>query len=149
MSHQRLKCHCKRSHPFVSGRIGESWESLEVSIGFRRVPRGPASAESRNVGALALNAGNGLSPTPPNTTNNTYNYQPHVSQSPELSHPPILALPSTTESVKMSAIAEGSEGPNEVIQVLFALHPSYGAQELCGPLEVLSNARHKIKDPCK
>ncbi len=47
----------------------------------------------------------------------------------------------------MSAIAESGEGPIEVIQVLFALHPSFGAQELCGPLEVLSNARHKINDP--
>ncbi len=47
----------------------------------------------------------------------------------------------------MSAIVESGEGPIEVIQVLFALHPSFGAQELCGPLEVLSNAYHKIKDP--
>lgn len=50
----------------------------------------------------------------------------------------------------MSAIQEESvDGPNQVIQVLFALHPSFGAQELCGPLEVLSNALHKIKDPSK
>ncbi len=48
----------------------------------------------------------------------------------------------------MSAIQEESvEGPIEVIQVLFALHPSFGAQELCGPLEVLANSRHKINDP--
>jgi len=47
----------------------------------------------------------------------------------------------------MSAVAESAEGPTEVIQVLFALHPNFGAQELCGPLEVLSNALHKIKDP--
>lgn len=50
----------------------------------------------------------------------------------------------------MSAIQEESvEGPIEVIQVLFALHPSFGAQELCGPLEVLANARHKINNPCE
>jgi hypothetical protein len=50
----------------------------------------------------------------------------------------------------MSAIQEESvDGPTPVIQVLFALHPSFGAQELCGPLEVLSNALHKIKDPSK
>lgn len=47
----------------------------------------------------------------------------------------------------MSAVADSGEGPIEVIQVLFALHPNFGAQELCGPLEVLSNAHHKIKDP--
>ena len=47
----------------------------------------------------------------------------------------------------MSAVTDKAEGPIEVIQVLFALHPSFGAQELCGPLEVLSNALHKIKDP--
>ena len=47
----------------------------------------------------------------------------------------------------MSAVAEEPDGPVPVIQVLFALHPSFGAQELCGPLEVLSNARHKINDP--
>ena len=47
----------------------------------------------------------------------------------------------------MSAIEENSDGPIEVIQVLIALHSSFGAQELCGPLEVLSNAFHKLKDP--
>ena len=47
----------------------------------------------------------------------------------------------------MSAIEESADGPIDVIQVLFALHPSFGAQELCGPLEVLSNAFHKLKDP--
>lgn len=47
----------------------------------------------------------------------------------------------------MSAIAEEADGNVPVIQVLFALHPSFGAQELCGPLEVLSSARHKINDP--
>ena len=51
-------------------------------------------------------------------------------------------------SYKMSAIEE-SDGPVPVFQVLFALHPSFGAQELCGPLEVLSIARHKINDPGK
>ena len=49
----------------------------------------------------------------------------------------------------MSAIEENSDGPIEVIQVLIVLHPSFGAQELCGPLEVLSNAYHKLKDPGK
>lgn len=50
---------------------------------------------------------------------------------------------------KMSAVAETTEGPIEVIQVLFALHPGFGAQELCGPLEILSKALHKIHDPSK
>ena len=49
----------------------------------------------------------------------------------------------------MSALAETPDGPIEVIQVLIALHTSFGAQELCGPLEVLSNAFHKLKDPGK
>lgn len=53
------------------------------------------------------------------------------------------------KAIKMSAIEESSDGPIEVIQVLIALHPSFGAQELCGPLEVLSNAFHKLKDPGK
>ncbi|MCJ1470692.1 hypothetical protein MMC07_009339 [Pseudocyphellaria aurata] len=47
----------------------------------------------------------------------------------------------------MSAIEENVDGPTEVIEVLFALHPSFGAQELCGPIEVLTTARHNIKDP--
>ncbi|KAL6722054.1 hypothetical protein ACLMJK_001159 [Lecanora helva] len=47
----------------------------------------------------------------------------------------------------MSAVEDTPDGPIEVIQVLFALHQSFGAQELCGPLEVLSNAHHKLKDP--
>ena len=49
----------------------------------------------------------------------------------------------------MSAIEEEpvNDGPTEVIQVLFALHPGFGAQELCGPLEVLSNALQKITEP--
>ena len=46
----------------------------------------------------------------------------------------------------MSADEESTDGPIEVIQVLFALHPSFGAQELCGPIEVLTNALHKIND---
>ena len=47
----------------------------------------------------------------------------------------------------MSAVEENGGGPIEVIQVLFALHQGFGAQELCGPLEVLSNAFQKINDP--
>ena len=48
----------------------------------------------------------------------------------------------------MSAIAEGNEdGTVPVIQVLFALHPKFGAQELCGPIEVLSKALQKTNDP--
>ncbi|KAL8870333.1 MAG: hypothetical protein Q9174_003599 [Haloplaca sp. 1 TL-2023] len=47
----------------------------------------------------------------------------------------------------MSAVAETPDGPVEVIQVLFALCPNFGAQELCGPLEILSKAYHKINDP--
>lgn len=49
----------------------------------------------------------------------------------------------------MSAVEESADGAIQVIQVLFALHPSFGAQELCGPLEVLSSALHKINNPRK
>ena len=49
----------------------------------------------------------------------------------------------------MSAVQDPIDGPIDTIQVLFVLYPSFGAQELCGPLEVLSNAYHKIKDPSK
>ena len=49
----------------------------------------------------------------------------------------------------MSAIAvdDAEAGPIEVIQVLIALFPGFGAQELVGPVEVLTNAQHKLKDP--
>lgn len=48
----------------------------------------------------------------------------------------------------MSAIeAETADGPIEIINVLFALHPNFGAQELVGPLEVLTKALHKTNDP--
>lgn len=48
----------------------------------------------------------------------------------------------------MSAIeAETADGPIEIINVLFALHPNFGAQELVGPLEVLTKALHKNNDP--
>jgi hypothetical protein len=50
-------------------------------------------------------------------------------------------------SSKMSAITENPDEIVEVIQVLFALHPNFGAQELCGPLEVLSKALQKNNDP--
>ncbi|MCJ1381315.1 hypothetical protein MMC17_004425 [Xylographa soralifera] len=46
----------------------------------------------------------------------------------------------------MSAIAENPEGPNEVIQVLFALHPKFDALHFCNPFEVLSYAQHNIHD---
>ena len=49
----------------------------------------------------------------------------------------------------MSAIDESTGAPIDVVQILFALYPSFGAQELCGPLEVLSAARHKISEPCE
>ena len=47
----------------------------------------------------------------------------------------------------MSAVDGPSEGPVEVIQVLFVLYPQFGLQELAGPLEVLSTALQKISDP--
>lgn len=48
----------------------------------------------------------------------------------------------------MSAVEESTaDAPVEVIQVLFALHQGFGAQELVGPVEVLTNALQKINDP--
>lgn len=48
----------------------------------------------------------------------------------------------------MSAIeAETADGQIEIINVLFALHPNFGAQELVGPLEVLTRALHNNNDP--
>ncbi|MCJ1353834.1 MAG: hypothetical protein MMC33_003821 [Icmadophila ericetorum] len=47
----------------------------------------------------------------------------------------------------MSAVEETADGPIEVIQVLFALCPNYGLQEVAGPIEVLMNSLHKINDP--
>ena len=46
----------------------------------------------------------------------------------------------------MSAIAENPEGPHEVIQVLFALFPNFGALDFTGPLEVLNYATHTVGD---
>ena len=54
----------------------------------------------------------------------------------------------------MSAIAEdpvngADEGPVPVVQVLIALHPNFSAQDLVGPLEVLSRALQKSSDASK
>jgi len=47
----------------------------------------------------------------------------------------------------MSAIAEQPDGPTEVIQVLFALHPGFDLLDVTGPLEILHTARHNPADP--
>lgn len=47
----------------------------------------------------------------------------------------------------MSAIIpEDAEGTPEQIKVLFTMHEGLDALDLAGPLEILSNARHNIKD---
>ena len=46
----------------------------------------------------------------------------------------------------MSAVQEGADGPTPAIKVLFTLHPGFDTLDLSGPLEVLSWARHNIKD---
>jgi hypothetical protein len=47
----------------------------------------------------------------------------------------------------MSAIAgDSSDGPVEVIKVLFALYPGYNTLDVAGPLEVLSRSLHDNKD---
>ena len=49
----------------------------------------------------------------------------------------------------MSAIADSTDGPVEVIKVLFALFPNYDTLDVAGPLEVLNRALHNPKDKCK
>jgi hypothetical protein len=53
----------------------------------------------------------------------------------------------TQQTVTMSAIAgDSSDGPVEVIKVLFALYPGYNTLDVAGPLEVLSRSLHDNKD---
>jgi len=47
----------------------------------------------------------------------------------------------------MSAIADSTDGPTEVVKVLVALFPGYDTLDVAGPLEVLREARHNPKDP--
>ncbi|KKY27205.1 putative family protein [Phaeomoniella chlamydospora] len=47
----------------------------------------------------------------------------------------------------MSAIAENGDGPQQVIQVLFALFPDFGTLDFTGPLEVFNYAQHDPKNP--
>jgi len=47
----------------------------------------------------------------------------------------------------MSAIQESSDGPQEVINVLYTLHAGFDLLDLSGPLEILSWARHNAQDP--
>jgi hypothetical protein len=46
----------------------------------------------------------------------------------------------------MSAIADSTDGPIEVVKVLFALYPNYNTLDVAGPLEVLSRSLHDPKD---
>jgi hypothetical protein len=52
-------------------------------------------------------------------------------------------------TVKMSAIADSTDGPVEVVKVLFALFPNYNTLDVAGPLEVLSRSLHDPKNKCK
>jgi hypothetical protein len=49
----------------------------------------------------------------------------------------------------MSAIADSTDGPAEVVKVLFALFPGYNTLDVAGPLEVLSRSLHDPKNKCK
>lgn len=49
----------------------------------------------------------------------------------------------------MSAIQDNTDGPIEVIKVLFALYPGYNTLDVAGPLEILSRSLHNPKDKCK
>ena len=46
----------------------------------------------------------------------------------------------------MSAIADSTDGPAEVVKVLFALYPGYNTLDVAGPLEILSRSLHDNKD---
>lgn len=48
----------------------------------------------------------------------------------------------------MSAIADSTDGPIEVVNVLFALFPNYNTLDVAGPLEVLNRSLHNPKDAC-
>lgn len=48
----------------------------------------------------------------------------------------------------MSAIAD-TDGPIEVVKVLFVLYNNYNTLDVAGPLEVLSRALHDPKDKSK
>jgi hypothetical protein len=51
-----------------------------------------------------------------------------------------------TTAGKMSAIADSTDGPIEVIKVLFVLYPGYNTLDVAGPLEILSRSLHNSKD---
>jgi hypothetical protein len=46
----------------------------------------------------------------------------------------------------MSAIADSTDGPIEVVKVLFTLYPNYNTLDVAGPLEVLNRSLHDPKD---
>ncbi|KAH7119955.1 class I glutamine amidotransferase-like protein [Dendryphion nanum] len=46
----------------------------------------------------------------------------------------------------MSAIADNTDGPIEVVKVLFTLFPGYNTLDVAGPLEVLNRSLHNPKD---
>jgi hypothetical protein len=49
----------------------------------------------------------------------------------------------------MSAVADSTDGPVDVVKVLFALFPGYNTLDVAGPLEVLSRSLHDPKNKCK
>lgn len=48
----------------------------------------------------------------------------------------------------MSAIQD-SDGPIEIVKVLFALYDGFNTLDVAGPLEVLNRSLHDPKDKCK
>lgn len=48
----------------------------------------------------------------------------------------------------MSAITDNTDGPIEVVKVLFALYDNYNTLDVAGPLEVLNRSLHNAKDKC-
>jgi len=46
----------------------------------------------------------------------------------------------------MSAVADSTDGPVDVVKVLFALFPGYNTLDVAGPLEVLSRSLHDPKN---
>lgn len=49
----------------------------------------------------------------------------------------------------MSAVADSTDGPVEVVKVLFTLFPGYNTLDVAGPLEVLSRSLHDPKNKGK
>jgi len=78
----------------------------------------------------------------------TFLTRPH-NTFPSSIRPPNASFHQNTNSDTMSAIADSTDGPIEVIKVLFCLYPGYNTLDVAGPLEILSRSLHNSKDKGK